>query len=87
MTDSVTSSSFQNTGLRSLLTAEGREAQPFKVRLTAAVGVIVALHAIGLGLLATNVLTAQAGAVTIGVAGLAYLRGRRPHPRPSPCRA
>ena len=63
------------TGLRSLMTTRGREAQPFKVRLTAAVAAIVALHVVGLGLLATNMLTAGAGAVTIGVAGLAYLRG------------
>jgi high-affinity nickel-transport protein len=63
------------TGIRSLLTTAGREARSFKVRVTAAVAVIVALHLVGLGLLATNVLTAQAGALTVGVAGLAYSRG------------
>ncbi len=73
MTDTVPSST--DTGLRSLLTTEGREARSFKVRLTAAALVVAALHLIGLGLLATNVLTAHAGAVTIGVAGLAYFRG------------
>jgi len=61
--------------LRGLLTTEGREAQSFRVRVTAAVSVIGVLHLIGLGLLAVNVFTARAGAVTIGVAGLAYFRG------------
>jgi high-affinity nickel-transport protein len=76
MTDAVTKpNSAVPTGFKSLLTTEGREARPFKVRVTAAISVIVALHVIGLGLLAVNVLTAQAGAVTIGVAGLAYFRG------------
>ncbi len=76
MTDTITGlSSTAPTAFRSLLTTQGREARSFKVRLTAALSVIVALHAIGLGLLTINVLTAQAGAVTIGVAGLAYFRG------------
>ena len=63
------------TSYRSLLTTEGREARSFKVRVTAAVVVIAALHLVGLGLLTSNVLTAPAGAVIIGAAGLAYVRG------------
>lgn len=62
-------------GLKSLLTTEGREARPFKIRVTAAASVIAALHLVGLGLLALNVFTAQTGAVTVGVAALAYFRG------------
>ncbi len=76
MTDTATgSAALKTTGFRSLLTTEGREARPFKVRVGAAVAVIAALHLIGLGLLASNVLTAPAGAVIIGAAGLAYVRG------------
>jgi len=62
-------------GLRSLLTTQGREARSFKVRVAAAVAVIATLHLIGLGLLAANVLTAPAGGVIVGAAGLAYVRG------------
>lgn len=64
-----------SSGFRSLLTTEGREARSFRVRVTAAGAVIAALHLIGLGLLASNVLTAPAGGVIIGAAGLAYVRG------------
>lgn len=62
-------------GLKSLWTTQGREARSFKVRLTAAISVIAVLHLIGLGLLMMNILTADSGAVTVGVAGLAYFRG------------
>lgn len=76
MTDVVTKADrWSAADLKSLLTTEGRETQPFKLRVTAAALVIVALHLVGLGLLALNVLTAHAGAVTVGVAALAYFRG------------
>lgn len=76
MTDSVTDSAQgPPAGFKSLLTTAGREARPFKIRVTAAVSVVAALHLVGLGLLAVNVLTAQAGAVTVSVAALAYFRG------------
>ena len=40
--------------VRSLLTPAGREARPFRTRVTASFAVIAALHLIGLGLLATE---------------------------------
>jgi high-affinity nickel-transport protein len=61
--------------LRSLLTVAGREAQPFRTRVTASFVVIAALHLIGLALLATTLLPGQVGAVTVPLAVLAYLRG------------
>jgi high-affinity nickel-transport protein len=61
--------------LRSLLTTEGRAAQPFRFRVGAAFGTIAALHVIGLGLLLVGVVNGTAGAVTISVAAFAYLRG------------
>ena len=76
MTDTATrSTDLRTTGFRTLLATQGREARSFKLRVTAAVAVIAALHLVGLGLLASNVLTAPAGAVIIGAAGLAYARG------------
>jgi high-affinity nickel-transport protein len=76
MTDTVKeSAALRTSGFRSLLTTEGRESRSFRVRVTAAVAVIAALHLIGLGLLVSNVLTAPAGAVIVGAAGLAYVRG------------
>ena len=73
MTDVVNTA--RSSGKKGLWTTAGRESRPFKVRVTAAVSVVAALHLVGLGLLALNVLTAQAGAVTVGVAALAYFRG------------
>lgn len=61
--------------LRSLLSAEGRAAQPFRKRVTAAFATIAALHLIGLGLLTYGVVSGTAGAVTVGVAAFAYFRG------------
>jgi high-affinity nickel-transport protein len=43
--------------------------------VTAALGVIAALHLIGLGLLTVGVVSGAAGTVTVGVAAIAYLRG------------
>ncbi|MFB9377181.1 HoxN/HupN/NixA family nickel/cobalt transporter [Kineococcus gynurae] len=59
----------------SLLTTEGRAALPFRRRVGVAFAVVAALHVIGLALLTMGVLAGTAGAVTVGVAGLAYLRG------------
>jgi nickel/cobalt transporter (NiCoT) family protein len=59
----------------SLLTTEGRESRPFRTRVGASFAVIGVLHVLGLGLLTVGVLTDRAGAVTIGVAALAYFRG------------
>ena len=59
----------------SLWTTEGREAAPFKFRVGAAFAVITGLHLIGLGLLTLGVVTGAAGAVTVGVAAMAYFRG------------
>src|SRR5690349_2535299 len=63
------------TGWRSLLSTEGRAAQSFRFRVGAAFAVIIALHLIGLGLLSVGVLSGAAGAVTVGVAAVAYFRG------------
>lgn len=60
---------------KSLLTTEGRAALPFRRRVGAAFAVIIGLHVIGLGLLTLGVLAGTAGAVTVGVASIAYLRG------------
>ncbi len=62
-------------GRPSLLTTAGREALPFGRRVGAAFAVIIALHLIGLGLLTVGVAGGTAGAVTVGVAAVAYLRG------------
>jgi high-affinity nickel-transport protein len=59
----------------SLWTTEGREAAPFKFRVGAAFAVIAGLHLIGLGLLSFGVVAGTAGAVTVGVAAIAYFRG------------
>ncbi len=59
----------------SLLTTEGRAALPFRRRVGAAFAVIIALHVLGLGLLTLGVVAGTAGAVTVGVASIAYLRG------------
>jgi nickel/cobalt transporter (NiCoT) family protein len=59
----------------SLLTTEGREARPFRTRVGASFAVIGVLHVVGLGLLTVGVLTDRAGAITIGLAALAYFRG------------
>ena len=59
----------------SLWTTEGREAAPFRFRVGAAFAVIAGLHLIGLGLLTFGVVAGTAGAVTIGVAAIAYFRG------------
>lgn len=64
-----------NLSVRALLTSEGRAAQPFRVRVGAAFAVVAALHVIGLGLLTYGVLGGAAGALGVGVAGVAYLRG------------
>ena len=59
----------------SLLTTEGRAAQPFSSRVRAAFATVAVLHLVGLGLLVLGVTTGAAGAVTVGVAAFAYLRG------------
>ncbi len=61
--------------LPSLLTTQGRAARSFRFRVTAAFVVIASLHLLGLGLLTFGVNAGAAGAVTIGVAGIAYFRG------------
>ncbi|QDP96450.1 nickel transporter [Microlunatus elymi] len=63
------------TTLRSLLTPAGREARPFRTRVTASYVVIGGLHLIGLTLLATTLLPGQGKVVTVPLAVLAYLRG------------
>lgn len=63
------------SGWRSLLTTEGRASRSFRFRVRAAFAVIIALHLIGLGLLSVGVLSGAAGAVTVGVAAVAYFRG------------
>ncbi len=63
------------TDRSSLLTVAGREAQPFRSRVTASFLVVAALHLLGLGFLATTALPGQGGAVTVPLAVLAYLRG------------
>jgi high-affinity nickel-transport protein len=59
----------------SLLTTAGREARPFRMRVTAAFLTIAALHLIGLTLLATGFLPGHTMAVTVPLAVLAYVRG------------
>ena len=61
--------------VKSLLTTEGRAARPFAFRVGAAFATVAALHVIGLGLLAVGTTVGTAGAVTVGLAGFAYLRG------------
>ena len=68
-------SSATRSGWRSLLTTEGRAARSFRFRVGAAFAVIIALHVIGLGLLSIGVLSGAAGAVSVGVAAVAYFRG------------
>ncbi len=60
---------------RSLLTTEGRAARSFRFRVGASFAVIGALHVVGLGLLTLGVSAGTAGAVTVGIAALAYFRG------------
>lgn len=54
ITDTARTATATATGFGSLMTTQGREARPFKVRLTATVSIVVALHLIGFGLLATE---------------------------------
>ncbi len=63
------------SGRRSLLTTEGRAAQPFRFRVGAAFATIAVLHVVGLTLLGVGVATGAAGAVSVGVAAFAYFRG------------
>ncbi|HEX8510723.1 MAG TPA: hypothetical protein VF635_14645, partial [Propionibacteriaceae bacterium] len=65
----------QTTTVRSLLTTQGRAAQPFRLRVQATFAVVVGLHVVGLGLLLLGVLSGAAGTVTLSVAAFAYLRG------------
>ena len=62
-------------GRASLLTTEGRASRSFRFRVRAAFTVVAVLHLIGLGLLTVGVIAGTAGAVTIGVAAIAYFRG------------
>jgi len=62
-------------GMASLLTTQGRASRPFGFRVRAAFTVIALLHLVGLGLLTFGVLAGSAGAVTVGVAAIAYFRG------------
>ncbi|GAA3717970.1 HoxN/HupN/NixA family nickel/cobalt transporter [Microlunatus aurantiacus] len=64
-----------STGWRSLLTTQGRASRSFRFRVGAAFAVIIALHVLGLGLLSLGVASGAAGAVTVGVAAIAYFRG------------
>lgn len=57
------------------LTTAGRAAQPFRTRVRAAFATIAVLHVVGVALLVSGVLTGAAGAVTVGVAAFAYVRG------------
>jgi high-affinity nickel-transport protein len=57
------------------LTTAGRAAQPFRTRVRAAFVTIAALHVVGLALLVYGVADGAAGAVTVGVASFAYVRG------------
>jgi high-affinity nickel-transport protein len=61
--------------VHSLLTTEGRAAQPFRTRVRAAFATIALLHVVGLALLAYGVAGGAAGAVTVGAAAFAYFRG------------
>jgi len=72
---STTTTPAPTSGLRTLLTTEGRAAQPFRFRVGVAFGTIAALHLVGLGLLLVGVLSGSAGAVTVGTAAFAYFRG------------
>lgn len=74
-TSTAPSPSAAATGWRSLLTTEGRASRSFGFRVGAAFAVIAALHLIGLGLLSIGVVSGAAGAVTVGVAAVAYFRG------------
>ncbi|MGQ7296733.1 HoxN/HupN/NixA family nickel/cobalt transporter [Quadrisphaera sp. KR29] len=58
-----------------LLTSRGRAALPFRHRVGAALAVVAGLHLAGLGLLVLGVVAGTAGAVTVGLAAVAYLRG------------
>jgi high-affinity nickel-transport protein len=75
MTKTVTTVTSPHSHRLSLLTTEGRAAAPFKLRVGAAFAVIAGLHLIGLGLLTFGVAAGTAGAVTVGVAAIAYFRG------------
>ena len=57
------------------MTTAGRAAQPFRSRVRAAFVTIAVLHAVGLALLGYGVLSGAAGAVVVGVAAFAYVRG------------
>ena len=70
-----TSQRAESAQVRSLLTSAGREARPFRTRVTASFAVIATLHLVGLLLLATTLLPGQAKVVTVPLAVLAYLRG------------
>ena len=60
---------------RSLLTTEGRAAQPFRTRVGAAFATVAALHLVGVGLLLVGLFSGGISAVTLGVAAFAYFRG------------
>jgi nickel/cobalt transporter (NiCoT) family protein len=62
-------------GVRSLLTSQGRATRSFRFRVTASFAVVGVLHVLGLGLLTVGVASGAAGAVTVGVAAIAYFRG------------
>jgi high-affinity nickel-transport protein len=74
-TAAAPASSATDTGWRSLLTTDGRASRSFRFRVGAGFAVIILLHLLGLGLLCVGVVTGAAGAVTIGVAAIAYFRG------------
>jgi len=75
MTKTVTPVTSPHSHRLSLLTTEGRAAAPFKLRVGAAFAVIAGLHLIGFALLTFGVAAGTAGAVTVGVAAIAYFRG------------
>jgi high-affinity nickel-transport protein len=57
------------------LSTAGRAGHPFRTRVRAAYATIALLHVAGLALLGYGVLSGAAGAVTVGVAAFAYVRG------------
>ena len=60
---------------RAAVPDDGPDGPRFRARARAALATVAALHLLGLGLLALGVLRGGAGAVPVGLAAFAYLRG------------